>query len=97
MGTYYYTLPTKETYSFFEEGCWYKSFDGITAKFTGIDGNNGWWGTTFAKEYFRMITPSQWEKIESGVDELEAKLRKELEEYEPLTFPIKFRADGSFI
>lgn len=92
MATYYYTLPTKETYSFFEEGCWYRSFNGIIAKFTGVDGNDGWWDSTFVKGYFRMVTPSQWEKVLEGVEELEVKLSAELLDWEPVTFPITFKA-----
>ena len=96
---YYITLPTDETYTFFEVGCWYKSFNGITAKFSGnIESSSGWWSGTFAKDFFRLVTPSQWEKITSGTEELDRKLQEELDAYEPLTFPIKVKfKDGRYV
>lgn len=96
---YYITLPTDETYVFFEVGCWYKSFNGITAEFSGdIESNSGWWGRTFAKDFFRLVTPSQWEKITSGTEELDKKLQEELDNYEPCTgtFTVKFK-NGKYV
>lgn len=83
---YYITSPTEETYTFFKVGSWYESYNGIVAKFSGdIEHNSGWWSGTFAKDFYRMVTPNQWEEITEGVGELEEKLQRELLTYEELS------------
>ena len=82
MATYYFTVPTKETYSFFKVGEWYKGLNGdkgIFAKFSGdIERNSGWWGSEFCKDFFRLVTPSNWELItdKEQIKELELRLNQ---------------------
>lgn len=73
---YYVNTPTKDTYEYFKEGCWYRGLNGdsgIVAKFEGNHSNcSGWWGSSssLTKEwvdratpclnYFRLITPENW-------------------------------------
>jgi hypothetical protein len=78
--TYTYSLPTQETLNYFELNCWYEGKDtekGIIAKYSGNpECNSGWWSGIFAKDFFRLITPSKFDKItcKERIEKLEQKL-----------------------
>ena len=63
---YTFNVPTEETYKYFKIGQWYKSkLQGIVAKFSGDPENNeGYWGSFHSMNFFRMITPEEWEECE---------------------------------
>ena len=64
--TFYFTIPTEETYDYFQVGAWYKSLkQNIIAKFSGSpEKNEGYWGSgNFPDPNVRMITPDEWVMI----------------------------------
>lgn len=85
MAEYFINRPTDESHNHFKEGSWYAGKDtekGIIAKVeNGVENNHGWWGGTFAKNYFNLITPDKWEEVTDPreIKRLENKLKRELE------------------
>jgi hypothetical protein len=69
---YTFNIATEATYNYFKVGQWYKSKrQGIIAKFSGDPyGNEGWWGDTYCKNFFIMVTPEEWEECEPPKVEL---------------------------
>ena len=74
--TYYFDVPTAETYTYFQKGTWYKSNkQDIIALCTGNpESNDGYWGYTFAKKFFRLITPEEWQPL--SVEDAMAEIRR---------------------
>ncbi len=63
-------LPTKKSKKHFKIGSWYKSNkQNITALYSGNpERNDGFWGMYFIQDFFRMVTPDEWQMVQEPIE-----------------------------